>query len=57
MLPIREWLVRANAAAGILGYLGTIAVVSAIILALPLLAVAEFGVSGWTLVSSSRFSP
>ena len=46
--PLREWLVRANAAAGILGYLGTIAVVSAIILALLLFALVEFGVSGWT---------
>jgi cyclic beta-1,2-glucan glucanotransferase len=46
--PVRDWIVRANAAAGILGYLGTIAAVSAIILALPLLALVEFGVSGWT---------
>ena len=45
---VRDWIVRANAAAGILGYLGTIAVVSAIILALPLLGLAESGVSGWT---------
>ena len=29
--PLRDWIARANAAAGILGYLGTIAVVSAII--------------------------
>ena len=41
-------IVRANAAAGILGYLGTIAAVSAIILALPFLALVESGVSGWT---------
>ena len=34
--PFRDRIVRANAAAGILGYLGTIALVSAIILALPL---------------------
>ena len=46
--PLRDWIVRANAAAGILGYLGTIAVVSAIILALLLFALAESGVSGWT---------
>ena len=45
---MREWLVRANAAAGILGYLGTIAAVSAILLALLLFALAESGVSGWT---------
>ena len=46
--PLREWLVRANAAAGILGYLGTIAAVSAILLALLLFALVESGVSGWT---------
>ena len=46
--PFRDWIVRANAAAGILGYLGTIAAVSAIILALPFLALVESGVSGWT---------
>src|SRR5260370_40992569 len=46
--PFRDWIVRANAAAGILGYLVTVAAVSAIILALPLLALAESGVSGWT---------
>ena len=46
--PFRDWIVRANAAAGILGYLGTIAAVSAIIFALPLLALVESGVSGWT---------
>lgn len=46
--PVRDWIVRANAAAGILGYLGTIAAVCAIILALPLFALVEYGVSGWT---------
>jgi cyclic beta-1,2-glucan synthetase len=44
----RDRIVRASAVAGILGYLGTIAAVSAIILALPLLALAESGVSGRT---------
>jgi cyclic beta-1,2-glucan glucanotransferase len=48
-VPMRDWLVRANAAVGILGYLGTIAIVSAFILALPLLGVAQSGVSGWAL--------
>ena len=47
--PISDWMVRANAAAGILGYLGTIAIVGAFILALPLIGVAESGVSGWIL--------
>ena len=48
--PFRDWIVRVSAAAGILGYLGTIAAVSAIILSLPLLALAEAGVNGWTCV-------
>ena len=45
---LRDRIVRASAAAGILGYLGTIAAVSAIFLALPLLALVGFGVGGWT---------
>ncbi|MGH7913420.1 MAG: glycosyl transferase, partial [Candidatus Binataceae bacterium] len=47
--PFRDWIVRANAAAGILGYLGTIAAISAIFLVLLLLGLADSGVSGWTL--------
>jgi cyclic beta-1,2-glucan synthetase len=43
----RDWIVRASAAAGILGYLGTIAAVSALILGLPLFALVESGVGGW----------
>jgi len=48
-VPISELLVRANAAAGILGYVGAIVVIGAFIMALPLLAVAEYGVGGWGL--------
>jgi len=48
-VPMREWLIRANTAAGILGYAGAIATMTAVILALPLLAVAEPGVSGSAL--------
>ena len=48
-VPMSEWLVRASAAVGILGYVGAIAIIGVLILALPLLGVAEFGVSGWTL--------
>ena len=44
----RDRIVRAGAAAGVFGYLGTIAIVSAIILAWPLLALAESDVGGWT---------
>ena len=47
--PLSEWIARANAAAGILGYLGTIAVVNAFFLALVLCALAHYDVSGWTL--------
>ncbi|WP_370655528.1 GH36-type glycosyl hydrolase domain-containing protein [Candidatus Binatus sp.] len=47
--PIRDWIERANAAAGIKGYLGTIAVVSALILATALFAIAEAHVPEWTL--------
>ncbi|MGO9267036.1 MAG: GH36-type glycosyl hydrolase domain-containing protein [Candidatus Binataceae bacterium] len=49
-LPLRQWLVRAYTAAGILGYLGTIALVAALVSALPLLAMAQTGIGGWTLV-------
>src|SRR6185437_2179947 len=45
---LRDWIVRANAADGLLGYLGTIAAVSTIVLALLFLALAESGVGGWT---------
>ncbi len=47
--PIRDWIERANAAAGIIGYLGTIAVVAAVILAAVLFAIAETHIPGWTL--------
>jgi cyclic beta-1,2-glucan synthetase len=49
-VPIRHWLVRTATKAGMIGYVGGIAVVLAIILALPLIALAEFGVGGWLLV-------
>ena len=35
-VPISEWLIRANASAGILGYAGAIAIIGALILVLPL---------------------
>jgi cyclic beta-1,2-glucan synthetase len=38
--PVRDWIARANAAAGINGYLGTIAVVTGFIVASGLLAIA-----------------
>ena len=48
-VPMSEWLARASAAVGILGYVGAIAIIGVLIVALPLLGVAEFGVSGWIL--------
>jgi len=48
-VPMSEWIVRANAAVGIFGYVGAIAIIGAIILILPLIGVAQFGVGGWTL--------
>jgi cyclic beta-1,2-glucan synthetase len=49
-VPAREWLVRANAAVGIFGYTGVIVIIGVFILALALLGVKAFGVSGWTLL-------
>ncbi|MGB8414327.1 MAG: protein ndvB, partial [Candidatus Binatus sp.] len=46
--PVRDWVARANAAAGIAGYLGTIAVVTAIIVAGAMLAVADVQIGEWT---------
>ena len=48
--PISSWLIRAGRKAGIMGYVGGIVVILAIILALPLIALAEFGVGGWFLI-------
>jgi cyclic beta-1,2-glucan synthetase len=47
--PVRDWIARANAAAGIKGYLGTIAVVTALIVACGLFGIAGAQVGGWTL--------
>jgi cyclic beta-1,2-glucan synthetase len=49
-VPLRAWFNRAAAGAGMWGYLITIAFVSGFILALPLLGVANAGVSGYGLV-------
>ena len=46
--PMREWTARADADAGIAGYLGTIAVVSAVIIAAAIDAMAHDGVGRWT---------
>jgi cyclic beta-1,2-glucan synthetase len=49
-VPASDWLVRASTRAGIAGYVAAIAFVTLFILALPLLALSAFGVSGWPLV-------
>jgi len=48
-VPVRDWLVRAGTRAGIVGYVGAIALILAFILALPLIAVSAFGIPGWCL--------
>ena len=48
--PVRDWIARANAAAGIMGYLATIAVVTAFIVACGILAIADARVGEWTRV-------
>jgi cyclic beta-1,2-glucan synthetase len=46
-VPMKEWLVRANAAVGILGYLVTVAFAAGLFLALALLAVSVAGTDEW----------
>jgi len=48
-VPIGEWVMRANAAVGILGYVGALAIIGTVILILPLIGVMKCGVSGWNL--------
>jgi len=50
-VPVSDWLIRASAAAGIMGYVGAIAIIGAFILALPLFAMVEAGISGWALLA------
>ena len=49
-VPMKDWLARASAAAGILGYAAAIAIITTFLLALPLLVMAQLGVEGSTLV-------
>ncbi|HEX3408984.1 MAG TPA: protein ndvB, partial [Candidatus Binataceae bacterium] len=48
-VPLGQMLVRANAATGIVGYLGIIAIMVTLLPALPLIAVAKLGCGAWTL--------
>ena len=47
--PVRSWPGRFSATIGIGGYIGVVAVVAAIVLALPLVALAGAGIGGWRL--------
>ena len=49
-VPATDWLVRASTRAGIAGYVAAIALATLFILALPLLVLSVFGISGWPLV-------
>ncbi len=48
--PVKDWLIRASLAAGISGYLATIAMFSVLAVALPLFIIATLGVGGATLI-------
>ena len=45
--PLKDWLVRANAAVGVSGYLATVACAAGLLLALALLPVSWAGIDGW----------
>jgi len=47
--PVKDWVKRASAAAGIFGYLGAIAFLSACVISLPLLVAIHAGAGGLTL--------
>ena len=47
--PMKDWLVRANAAVGISGYLVTVAFAAGLLLVLALLAVSLAGTDGWVV--------
>jgi cyclic beta-1,2-glucan glucanotransferase len=49
-VPMKDWLVRANAAVGIAGYLVTVAFAAGLLLALALLAINLAGTDGWVLL-------
>src|SRR6202011_3246902 len=47
--PLRSWLVRCCTKIGIAGYIGSVIIIAAIVLLLPLIALGEPGISGWSL--------
>ncbi len=48
--PLKDWLVRANAAVGISGYLAVVALVAGLLLALTWLAIRPSGGNGWVVL-------
>ena len=46
--PMKDWLIRANAAVGVSGYLTMLAITAALLLATALLVVSAAGAAGWT---------
>jgi len=49
-VPMKDWLVRTNAAVGVAGYLVTVAFVAGLLLALALLAINLVGTDRWALL-------
>ncbi len=47
---MKDWLVRANAAVGVSGYLGIIAIIATLLLATALCVIAAAGASGWVFL-------
>jgi len=48
--PLKDWLVRANTAVGISGYLATVTLTAGLLVALALLVVSVAGADGWSLL-------
>jgi cyclic beta-1,2-glucan synthetase len=48
--PLKDWLVRTNAAVGVSGYLAAVAVAAGLLLALALLVIGMADAAGWTVV-------
>ena len=48
--PLKDWLVRANTAVGISGYLAAVTLTAGLLVALALLVVSVAGVDGWSLL-------
>jgi len=48
--PLKNWLVRANTAVGISGYLATVTLTAGLLVALALLVVSMAGADGWSLL-------